>query len=46
MVVQVLGYIFRGIDLLRKFLHLVLLLLIFGVLIGALKGSIPRIADN
>jgi protease-4 len=38
--------IFRGIDMVRKFLHLVLLLLIFGVLIGALKGSIPRIADQ
>jgi protease-4 len=46
MVAQVFGYIFRGIDLLRRFLHLVLLLLIFGVLIGALKGSIPHIADN
>src|SRR4051812_24857222 len=46
MVVQVFGYILRGIDLLRKFLHLVLLVLIFGVLIGALKGSIPHIADN
>jgi protease-4 len=46
MVGQVFGYILRGFDLLRKFLHLVLLLLIFGVLIGALKGSIPRIADN
>ena len=43
---QVFGYILRGIDLLRKFLHLVLLLLLFGVLIGALKGSIPHIADN
>ena len=38
MVGRVLGFIFRGFDLLRKFLHLVLLLLIFGVLIGALKG--------
>src|SRR5690349_20963843 len=46
MVGQVFGYIFRGIDLLRKFLHLVLLLLIFGVLVGALKGSIPHIAGN
>src|SRR6186997_2983733 len=43
---QVFGYILRGIDLLRKFLHLVLLLLLFGVLIGALKGSIPHSADN
>jgi len=43
---RVFGHIFRGIDLLRKFLHLVLLLLIFGVLVGALKGSIPHVADN
>jgi len=43
---RVIGFIFRGFDLLRKFLHLVLLLLIFGVLVGALKGSIPHIADN
>src|ERR1044071_2191373 len=40
------GFIFRGLALLRKFLHLVLLLLIFGVIVGALKGSIPHIADN
>jgi len=46
MIGRVFGYIVRGFDLLRKFLHLVLLLLIFGVLVGALKGSIPRIADN
>ena len=43
---RVIGFVFRGFDLLRKFLHLVLLLLIFGVLVGALKGSIPHIADN
>jgi protease-4 len=46
MVGQVFVNIFRGIDVVRKFLHLVLLLLIFGVLVGALKGSIPRIADQ
>ena len=46
MIGRVFANIFRGIDMVRKFLHLVLLLLIFGVLIGALKGSIPRIADN
>jgi protease-4 len=43
---RVIGYIFRGIDLLRKFLHLVLLVLIFGVIVGALKGTLPRIADH
>ncbi len=46
MIGRVFGNIFRGIDMVRKFLHLVLLLLIFGVFIGALKGSIPRIADQ
>jgi protease-4 len=46
MVGQVFGYIFRGIDLLRKFLHLLLLLVIFGFVVGALRTSIPRIADN
>jgi len=46
MIGRVFANIFRGIDVVRKFLHLVLLLLIFGVLVGALKGSMPRIADN
>src|SRR3954469_7088925 len=46
MIGRVFGHIFRGFDLLRKFLHLVLLLLIFGVVVGALKGSLPRIADH
>ena len=30
----------------RKFLHLLLLLVIFGFVVGALRTSIPRIADN
>lgn len=38
--------IFRGLDILRKFLHLVLLLLIFGVIVGALKTSIPHVAHD
>src|SRR3954463_8053447 len=38
--------IWRGLDGLRKFLHLLLLLLLFGVLVGALNTSIPRIADR
>jgi protease-4 len=38
--------IFRGLDILRKFLHLVLLLLIFGIVVGALRTSIPHIADH
>jgi protease-4 len=37
--------IWRGLDGLRKFLHLLLLLLIFGVVVGALNTSIPHIHD-
>lgn len=33
--------LWRGLDGLRKFLHLLLLLLIFGFIIGALRTSIP-----
>jgi protease-4 len=35
--------LWRGLDAVRKALHLVLLLVIFGVLIGLLRGSVPRI---
>ena len=35
--------LWRGLDALRKALHLILLLVIFGVLIGILRGSVPRI---
>jgi len=35
-----------GLDGLRKFLHLLLLLVIFGFVVGALRTSIPRIVDN
>jgi protease-4 len=35
-----------GLDVLRKFLHLLLLLVIFGIVVGALRTSIPRIVDN
>jgi protease IV len=35
--------LWRGLDGLRKALHLILLLLIFGILIGVLRGSVPRI---
>jgi protease IV len=38
--------IFRGLDVLRRFLHLVLLLLIFGIVVGALRTSIPHVADH
>src|SRR5579862_3530719 len=35
--------LWRGLDGLRKTLHLILLLIIFGVLVGVLRGSVPRI---
>jgi len=35
--------LWRGLDALRKVLHLILLLMLFGVLIGLLRGSVPRI---
>src|SRR5215831_1364620 len=35
--------LWRGLDALRRALHLILLLVIFGVLIGILRGSVPRI---
>src|SRR6187399_136350 len=38
--------IWRGLDGLRKFLHLVVLLTIFGFVVGALRTSIPHIADG
>ena len=38
--------IWRGLDGLRKFLHLVVLLTIFGFVVGALRTSIPHIADH
>lgn len=35
------GALWRGLDGLRKFLHLVLLLLLFGIVVGALRTTIP-----
>jgi protease IV len=35
--------LWRGLDALRKALHLILLLVIFGVLVGIMRGSVPRI---
>ncbi len=45
MIGRIFGGIWRGLDGLRKFLHLVVLLTIFGFVIGALRTSIPHIAD-
>jgi protease-4 len=46
MIGRIFGGIFRGLDVLRKFLHLVLLLVIFGIVVGALRTSIPHVADG
>lgn len=40
------GWLFRGLDGLRKVLHLLLLLVIFGFIVGALSGSIPKMPDD
>ena len=36
----------RGLDWVRRFLHLILLLLIFGFIIGALRVSIPNVPSK
>src|SRR5690349_11699936 len=38
--------VWRGLDGLRRILHLVLLLLIFGFIIGALRGGVPRLPPS
>src|ERR1044072_1183971 len=38
--------LWRGLDGARKVLHLVLLLVIFGFVVGALSTSIPHIGDH
>ena len=35
--------LWRGLDVLRRFLHLVVLLVVFGFVIGALRGSVPAL---
>ena len=35
--------LWRGLDVLRRFLHLLVLLLVFGFVIGALRGSVPTV---
>jgi len=35
--------LWRGLDALRRFLHLVVLLVIFGFVVGALRGSVPTV---
>jgi len=38
--------IWRGLDVVRRFLHLLILLTIFGVVIGALRQASPRVPDK
>src|SRR5690606_11887536 len=38
--------IWRGLDVLRRVLHLLLLLLVFGFIFGALRGGLPEIPDR
>src|SRR5262245_8521153 len=40
---SVLVGLWRGLDGVRKFLHLLLLLIIFGFIIGALRGTLPSV---
>ena len=35
--------LWRGLEVLRKVLHLIVLLVIFAVVVGALRGAVPRI---
>jgi protease-4 len=46
MIGRIFAGLWHGLDWLRRFLHLVLLLTIFGFVIGALQTSIPHIADH
>ena len=41
-----LGSVWRGLDRLRRVLHLLLLLFIFGVIVGALHGTAPRVPEQ
>src|ERR1700741_2946227 len=45
MIGRILVGIWRGLDGLRKVLHLVVLLVLFGFVFGALRSSIPHIED-
>ena len=41
-----LGGVWRGLDTLRRFLHLLVLLALAGVVVGALRQSSPRVPDK
>ncbi len=46
MFLRILGWLWMGLDFLRKFLHLLLLLVILGFVVGLVGGSLPDIADR
>ena len=43
---RVIYSIWRSLDVLRRFLHLLILLALFGVVIGALRQVTPRVPDK
>ena len=44
--VRVLSGIWGGIDGFRKILHLILLLFVFGIFVGAMSGTAPLLPDR
>ena len=38
--------LWRGLDALRKVLHLIVLLVILAIVVGALRGAVPRIPSR
>src|ERR1700743_1890905 len=38
--------LWRGLDVLRRFLHLLVLLVVFGFVVGALRGSVPSVPSK
>src|ERR1700689_2194922 len=38
--------LWRGLDFVRRFLHLLVLLVIAGFVIGALRGSVPHVPEQ
>jgi len=43
---RILHGVWRGLDVLRRFLHLLLLLGLFGIVIGALRSGTPRLPEK
>ncbi|HEY6455240.1 MAG TPA: signal peptide peptidase SppA [Steroidobacteraceae bacterium] len=43
---SILSGLWRGLDFLRRFLHLLVLLAIAGFILGALRGSVPRVPEQ